>query len=403
MSPDVSAIVVSHRRAAEARACVASLQRAFAEEGIAGEVVLVDCGSGEKEAAILRAIPADRHLLLPENRGYSGGVNAGLAQARGGRLLLSNADIVFAGGAMTALLRAIPADRHVLLEENRGYSGGVNAGLARARAGRLLLTNADVVFAPGEVTALLRATGERRTGAAAPLAVWDSRARLRLPPGFAPGLFRDFAQLRAGRLPVLDDRRFASFARATLRLWERGGRARHLSGAVLAARREVFDVAGRFDERFPFEYEETEWEDRVRARGFDLLFVPEARVRHLWAVSASRNPETAERRRASQRLYRGRRYGRLGRTLLERAERFSRPVPGVTELAEPRLPARSGAAVAISPNSSGIPFAAADLSEEFRLPEEVAEGLAPGPWYLTVFRTTDGRPLQRFVWVKAPA
>src|SRR6185437_5554708 len=61
---DVSAIVVSHRSAAEASACVASLQRAFAEEGIAGEVVLVDCGSGEQEAGLLRAIPADRHLLL---------------------------------------------------------------------------------------------------------------------------------------------------------------------------------------------------------------------------------------------------------------------------------------------------------------------------------------------------
>jgi hypothetical protein len=72
-------------------------------------------------------------------------------------------------------------------------------------------------------------------------------------------------------------------------------------------------------------------------------------------------------------------------------------------LAEPRLPARFGAAVAISPNPSGIPFAAADLSEEFRMPDEVAAGLAPGPWYLTVFQTAGGRPIQRFLWVKAPA
>jgi N-acetylglucosaminyl-diphospho-decaprenol L-rhamnosyltransferase len=352
MTPDVSAIVVSHRSAAEASACVASLRRAFAEEGLAGEVVLVDCGSGEEEAGRLRAIPADRHLLLAENRGYSGGVNAGLAQARGAGLLLSNADIVFDAGAVTALLGAIR---------------------------------------------------ERSTGAAAPLAVWDSGARLRLPPGFAPGFFRDLAQLQSGRLRALDDRRFASFARAARRLWERGGRARHLSGAVLAVRRDVFDAAGRFDERFPFEYEETEWEDRVRSKGYDLVFVPGARVRHLWAVSASRNPETGERRRESRRLYRRRRYGRLGRALLESAERFPPSDPGVTKLAEPRLPARPGAAVALSPNPSGLPFAAADLSEDFRLPDEVAAGLAPGPWYLTVFRTADGRPIQRFLWLKASA
>ena len=352
MTPEVSAIVVSHHSAAEASQCVASLQSAFAEEGVAGEVLLVDCGSGETEAALLRAIPADRHLILGENRGYSGGVNAGLAQAR---------------------------------------------------AGRLLLSNADVVFSPGAVTTLLRAADRRSTGAAAPLAVWDSRARLRLPPGWAPGFFRDLAQLQSGRFHALDDRRFASFARVTLRLWERGGRARHLSGAVLAARRDVFDAAGRFDERFPFEYEETEWEDRVLARGFDLLFVPEARVRHLWAVSASRNPETSERRRASGSFYRRLRYGRPGRALLEGAERFPPPAPDVTRLAEPRLPASAGAAVAISPNPSGIPFAAADLSEEFRLPDEVSAGLAPGLWYFTVFEMAGGRPLQRFLWVKAPA
>jgi GT2 family glycosyltransferase len=349
MTPEVSAIVVNHRSAAEAGQCVASLARAFAEEGIPGEVVLVDCGSGEKEASLLRAIPADRHVLLPENRGYSGGVNAGLAHARAGSLLLANADVVFAAGALTALLRAI---------------------------------------------------GERATGAAAPLSVWDTRARLRLPPGFAPGFFRDFAQLLSGRFPALDDRRFASFARSTLRLWERGGRALHLSGAVLAARRDVFDAAGRFDESFPFEYEETEWEDRVRSRGYDLVFVPAARVRHLWAVSASRNPETGARRKTSERLYR-RRYGRAGRALLERTARFPAPAPAVTAIAEPRVAARSGAAVAISPNPSGIPFAAADLSEEFRLPDEVAAGLSPGPWYLTVFRTDDGRPIERFRWVKA--
>jgi hypothetical protein len=75
----------------------------------------------------------------------------------------------------------------------------------------------------------------------------------------------------------------------------------------------------------------------------------------------------------------------------------------VTALADPRLPARPGAAVALSPNPSGLPFAAVDLSEEFRLPDEVAAGLAPGPWYLTVFRMADGRPIQRFLWLKASA
>jgi N-acetylglucosaminyl-diphospho-decaprenol L-rhamnosyltransferase len=349
MTPEVSAIVVTHKSAAEAARCVESLRQAFREEGVSGEVVLVDCGSGREEVEALSGIPAERRLLL---------------------------------------------------EENRGYSGGVNAGLAAARAARLVLCNADVVFFPGALTGLLNASSEKRTGASAPLSVWDSSGRLRLPPGFGPGLARDLGQTLAGRFPALDDTRFARFAREALRLWERGGRARHLAGAVLAVRRDVFDEAGRFDEAFPFEYEETEWEDRVRRRGLDLVFVPQSRVRHLWAVSARRNPETDARRACSEALYRRRRYGGLGLSLLRRAAALPPRSPSAAKLERPALPARHGAAVAISPNASGIPFAAADLEEDFQLPPEIADSLPPGSWRWTVFRRSDGRPLERLVWEK---
>jgi N-acetylglucosaminyl-diphospho-decaprenol L-rhamnosyltransferase len=352
MTPELSAIVVTHRSAPEAAECISSLRRAFREEGTSGEILLVDCGSGPEEAE---------------------------------------------------RLRVLPADRHVLLVENRGYSGGLNAGLAAARADTLLLCNADVVFHSGALAPLLRALGDRRIGAAAPLSLWDAEGRMKLPPGFSPGFFRDLAQLAAGRWPAFDDWRFARFAREAQGLWENGGRARHLSGAVLAARREVFDRAGRFDERFPFEYEETEWEDRVRSEGFDLLFVPEARVRHLWAVSASRSPETRNRRAASEALYRRSRYGRAGRAVLDRAARLTAPEPEgerIKRETPPRFAARAGAAVALSPNRSGLPFAAADLAEEFRLPQEICDGLSPGTWLFTIFRKVDGRPLERLFWRK---
>ena len=107
MSPSVSAIVVNHRSAPESAECVASLRGAFEREGVDGEIVLVDCGSGPQEVALLSALPADAFLALPDNRGYSGGLNAGLARARGARLVLSNADVVFGPGALTALLAAV--------------------------------------------------------------------------------------------------------------------------------------------------------------------------------------------------------------------------------------------------------------------------------------------------------
>ncbi|MGE5276267.1 MAG: glycosyltransferase [Acidobacteriota bacterium] len=349
MTPEVSAIVVSHRSASEAAACVASLREEFLRAGLPGEVVLVDCASGAEDVERLGRLGAD--LFLP-------------------------------------------------LRDNRGYSGGLNAGLARARGRRLLLCNADVVFLPGAVPAVLDAIDSPSVGVAAPLACWDAEGRVWLPPGDPPGFFSELARLTAGRVPFLDARRFAAFAREALRLWRLGGPARHLVGAVLAARRDVFDRAGRLDERFAFEYEETEWEDRVRRQGLELRFVPRARVRHFWAVSASRNPDSSRLREASRRLYRETRYGRLGRGILDRVGAAGGRA-AARRIAAPEVPARPGAWVAVSPNPSCFPFAGTPLDADFRLPDEIASGLAPGIWYLRVFAERDGRPLETFAWEKS--
>jgi N-acetylglucosaminyl-diphospho-decaprenol L-rhamnosyltransferase len=346
MTPDVSVIVVTYRSAGEARECVASLRGAFAADGTTGEIVLVDCGSGDAETRRLAAAGADVLVALPDNR---------------------------------------------------GYSGGVNAGLARARSFRLLATNADVLFRPGAIRPLLEAVDDPRTGAAAPLAFWDAADRVRLPPGWAPGFRSDLAQLSAPRSSRGEEERFAAYARKTVALWEKGGDAPHLAGAVLAAHRETFDRAGRFDERFPFEYEETEWEDRVRAEGLTLRFVPASRVRHRWGSSAAPRGETADRRTRSRDLYWRRRYGRIGRAVLSRARKRN-PSVAYPSIAEPRIAAREGAWVAVSTNSSLLPFAGAPLDSDFLLSDDVVARLPQVPLYLRSFRASDGHPLETFVW-----
>ena len=348
MSPDVSAVVVSHLSSREALDCVASLRRAFRAERVAGEVVLVDCGSGAAEADRLAAAGAD--VFLP-------------------------------------------------LAENRGYAGGLNAGLARTTSSRLLLCNADVVFGDGALAPLLAAVDDRAVGAAAPVALWDDAGRVRLPAGWPAGFFSDLAQLSAGRRPARDSARFAAFARESLRLWDTGGSARHLTGAVLVARREVFDRVGRFDERFPFEYEETEWEDRVRARGLSLRLVARSRVRHLWGASSAAAGDVAARRAESRRVYWGRRYGRLGRGILDRSARRT-AAPAFPRLTAPAIPARKGAWLAVSPNPSLLPFAGVPLDADFSLPAEIEGRLSRGRLYFRVFREKDGWPLETWAWDK---
>ncbi len=221
-----------------------------------------------------------------------------------------------------------------------------------------------------------------------------------MPPGFAPRLWRDWTQLSAGRWPSWERKRFRPFALSCLRLWRDGGKVDHLTGAVLAARREVFDRVGRFDERFPFEYEESEWEDRVRRAGLTLRYVVAARVRHLYGRAAARDSSSAARRARSRDLYRRGQYGRLGALLLQKAGRSQHRVEA-QPLSRPAVARSPGARLALSPNPTLLPFVDASLDEDFVLPEEVLPSLPAGPLYLRVYRESDGNPLATYVWEKA--
>jgi hypothetical protein len=161
----------------------------------------------------------------------------------------------------------------------------------------------------------------------------------------------------------------------------------------------VFDRVGRFDERFPFEYEETEWERRVRGAELRLEVVATSRVRHAWrpseAGSSAGEADRERRRRESRRRWREERFGRIGRALLERAERrpaaAAPPGPGMDF---DDLPARPGAWLALSPHRSRIPFIGAELSRPFAMPPEVRPALESGEWIATIFAAADGRPLE---------
>jgi GT2 family glycosyltransferase len=345
----LSAVLVHYRQPSLARACVATLRESLRRDGLAGEILVVDCASPDEDRAALDApgLGADVRIDLPENRGYSGGVNAGLARARGDVLLLSNVDVEYRAGSLAPLVAALE---------------------------------------------------DPKVGAAAPVCAWDESDRVLLPPGFDPTFLEELSLLRAGLSRSRDDRRFAAFARDAVRLWTGGGPARHVSGAVLAVPRSVFDTVGRFDEGFPFEYEETEWEHRVRRAGLRLEVAASARVRHRWGESARPGPETERRRRESRSRFRRMRFGRVGRAILERAERRVPPAASAPSLSSWDFPARPGAWLAISPHRSRVPFAGADLSRPFRLPSELEPVLARGEWSVTIFSASDGGPLETSLW-----
>ncbi|WP_425840212.1 glycosyltransferase [Microbacterium sp. PA5] len=166
-------------------------------------------------------------------------------------------------------LRALLAERDrvslIELEENRGFSGGVNAGLAlAAEADSVLVINNDATIDAASVDALERAlAADRSAGVVSP--------RILNPDGSV--------QSMGGRVS-----RLSGVARQNTTL---GERIDYLSWACVLVRSEVFSRVGILDERFFMYWEDTEFSHRVRAAGYGLSIVEDAHVHHELSASGS--------------------------------------------------------------------------------------------------------------------
>lgn len=115
MDRRIHAIVLNYKHAELAwQTCRELLQ----SNGIEVDVLIVDCASGPDDERTLRACaPQDRLLLLPDNRGYAGGMNAGiqfwLGRAPETPIMLVTPDARVPADAASALWDALNADATV--------------------------------------------------------------------------------------------------------------------------------------------------------------------------------------------------------------------------------------------------------------------------------------------------
>jgi N-acetylglucosaminyl-diphospho-decaprenol L-rhamnosyltransferase len=232
VTPDLSLVLVTWRSSTVAPAAVAGFRSQARNCGCTSEVVIVDHSEDEREEARLRAL-APEHLLVRPNRGYAAGVNAGVAAAAGGTLLVGNPDIEFAPGSVRALLDALA-------------EGWDIAGPQFRLAGWL--------FPPAD----LQTPGEhlRRWLAGRSRFSWGRQLRREL------GRWRSVWDA-SGPVPVPT-----------------------LSGALLVFRRATFERVGPWDESYFLYFEEADWLRRAALAGLRAAVVPRALVEHRWAHAA---------------------------------------------------------------------------------------------------------------------
>jgi len=179
-------------------------------------------------------------------------------------------------GSPDMVRKEFPDVELLSLRENRRFAGGNNAGIRRALdqgADAVMLLNNDVVADPGLIEKLLAALAEQPgAGAAAPLIyfgppsdrIWYAGGRCR--PWLAHSSHRGIRERDRGRYRSIET-------------------TGYLTGCCLLATGEAWRDVGLLDERYFIYAEDADWCLRARAAGYQLLFVPTARLWH--RVSAS--------------------------------------------------------------------------------------------------------------------
>src|ERR1041385_3561969 len=88
--PEVSVVMPCLNEADTLATCIAKAQRAFADHGIDGEVVIADNGSTDGSQAIAEGRGA--RVIAVAARGYGNALMGGIAAARGRYVIMGDAD-----------------------------------------------------------------------------------------------------------------------------------------------------------------------------------------------------------------------------------------------------------------------------------------------------------------------
>jgi GT2 family glycosyltransferase len=218
----LAAVVLNYRTPAATVRAVRALE---ASSRMPDLVVVVDNGSGDESADILRAdLPRAVLLALDDNRGFAGGCNVGIRQA-------------------------------------------LDAG-----ADAVLLVNSDLIVTKSCVQTLCGAMEDQDVGIAGP-AIVNAGDEARLE---SAGL--SYNRL-TGRMRQRDHGRLASLAGEGIAAVDA------VSGAAMLVARDVFDRIGLLAEEYFFGFEDLDFCLRARAAGVRVAVVAGARALHEGSAS----------------------------------------------------------------------------------------------------------------------
>lgn len=186
-------------------------------------------------------------------------------------------------GSDAAVERRFPEVELIRTGANLGFAGGNNVGIRRALergADWVLLLNNDAVADAGLAAALERAAAARPDAGMLACKIYIEGDTLQ----YAGASFNALLGY-SGRVDGYgkrDDGR-----------WEALRDVGRADGAALAASRAAIERVGLLDERLFAYVEDVDWSLRMRAAGFAVVFVPDAKVWHRGSASTGGAASTA--------------------------------------------------------------------------------------------------------------
>ncbi len=179
-------------------------------------------------------------------------------------------------GSVAVLQAAHPGVEMLPLAVNRGFAGGMNAGMRRALergAEMVLLLNNDTLLDRPFLGFMVRAMREQpRAGMVVPKIYYaDEPTRL----WFAGGAISMW----------LGTMRHVGIREYDHGQYDTPGEIPHATGCCLLARRDLIERIGLLDESYYFYTEDADWVMRARRSGYTVYYEPRARIWHKVSVA----------------------------------------------------------------------------------------------------------------------
>jgi GT2 family glycosyltransferase len=179
---------------------------------------------------------------------------------------------------------AHPQHQFLRSEENLGFAGGNNLGIAQATGNFIFLVNNDTVFTKGLVHDLVNCLeANEKIGLVSPkILYWDEPTIVQYA-GFTP---MNFFLARNGVIGQ---------GQEDLGQWKNVSQpTAYPHGAAMMCRRETMEKVGLMDPIFFLYYEELDWAEAFRRKGYEHWFCGSATIYHKESITVGKTSRLKE-------------------------------------------------------------------------------------------------------------